>query len=128
MDNAAHSSTDDEELALVTVRVVLEGVGAEVLGMNPAQPEPTELISFCSAVIGTVAPEPEKVALVITGDFVESVKSRLPEGQYRDSFSLERGAGIVGGKAMAVREEIHVLLHAYMFADPDWADASLPPG
>lgn len=98
-----------------------------MLGMSPEQPVPTPLIDFCRTSLGLRALRPDEVKLVIAGDFVESVKARLPDGPYRDSFDLERGAGSVGSKTLIVDGEVHVVFPAFLFLDSGAARKHLPP-
>lgn len=104
--------------------LAIEFADLEVLGMQPDRPIATELMTFCTTALEVFALRPDEVTLIITADFVESVKSRLPEGHYRDGFALERGAGEVGGKTMWVDGDIHVLLHAWLFIDASVAAAA----
>jgi hypothetical protein len=104
----------------------IEAADLEALGVDPADPSPTELMNFCRAVLGTLAARAEEVTLVIAGDFVESVRSRLPDGPYRDAFDVDRGAGMVGAKTMRVGDEIHVVFPAWLFLDSAWAQVTLP--
>lgn len=108
-------------------RWVTENVDFEYIGMNPGNPQPTELILFCSAMIGTAALDPEKVCFVITGDFVKSVKQRLPVGKYRDNFDTQRGAGMVAAKTLKWSDEIHVVFPQWMFVDTAAALRLLEP-
>lgn len=105
----------------------VEDADLEALGMDPVNPSPTELMDFCRAALGTLAIRVEEVTFVIAGDFIESVKSRLPAGAYRDAFDVDRGAGTVGAKTMRVGDEIHVIFPAGLFLDSAWARATLSP-
>lgn len=107
--------------------VIIEGADLVMLGMGEEQPVSTPLIDFCRTALGTLALRADEVKLVIAGDFVESVKARLPDGAYRDTFDLERGAGAVGAKTLAVDGEIHVVLPAFLFLDSDAARRHLSP-
>ena len=108
-------------------RWIAEAVDFEYIGMNSGNPQPTELMIFCCAMLGTAAPDPEKVCFVVTGDFEESVKQRLPEGEYRDSFDTQRGAGMVAAKTLKVSDEIHVVFPQWMFVDTEAALRILEP-
>jgi hypothetical protein len=68
-----------------------------------------------------------KVVLVVTGDMVASTRERL-EPHLRDVFSDERGAGMLGGKTMAVGDEVHVLMPFWLYADADAAAQVMPGG
>lgn len=100
-----------------------EGVDTAMLGMSRADPQPTYLMNVCRAVLASHALDPDEVTFVIAGDFVESVKARLPEGPYRDTYDETRGAGTVGGKTLRVGDQIHVIFHAWLFLDPDAVEA-----
>ncbi|MDZ5146297.1 hypothetical protein [Microbacterium testaceum] len=105
----------------------VEDADLEALGMDSVNPSPTELMDFCRAALGALAVRVEEVTLVIAGDFIKSVKSRLPAGAYRDAFDVDRGAGTVGAKTMRVGGEIHVIFPAWLFLDSTWARATLSP-
>ena len=118
--NACSRETEAQPLLpqpLALSRWIAESVDFEYIGMDPENPQPTELMVFCCAMLGIAALDPEKVCFVIAGDFVESVKQRLPEGEYRDSFETQRGAGIVAAKTLKVGDEIHVVFPQWMFVD-----------
>lgn len=123
-------STDDTADALTSipaVQVVIEDADSVMLGMDPRQPVATPLIDFCRGALELLALRPDEVKLVIAGDFFESVKSRLPDGPYRDSFDLERGAGSVAAKTLVVDGEVHVVFPAFLFLDSDAAREHLSP-
>lgn len=111
------SRTEDTPLSGFTV----EGIEIARLGMDPEKSMPTPLMLACCAAIGGVVPEPNKVFLVLAGNLVESIKSRLPMGQYRNSFDDERGAGILAAKTLNVGEDIHIVLPAGLFELPEAA-------
>lgn len=92
----------------------------EMLGVRP-DGTVSELILKCLEQLADSATSPEKVALVITDDFTSAVRSRMPISLGK-SFTEERGGGIVGGKTMQVGDEIHVVVHAWMFLDADAAE------
>lgn len=102
-------------LSVPAVALVLEDVDPVALGVDAHAQQTPELINFCRAILAAMAVEPDAVRLVITGNFVESVKRRLPEGDYRDNFDEIRGAGTVGAKTMVVADEIHVVFPAWLF-------------
>lgn len=108
------------------VGFILEDADAEALGVDPATGQVSELINFCRATIAAMAPDPSSVLLVIAGDFVGSVKSRLPQ-TYRDSFDDARGAGLVAAKTMVVGDEIHVVFPAWYFLDSAAMEARMSP-
>lgn len=110
-------STHEAGSAVAVVGFILEDADAEALGVDPATGQASELINFCRAIIAAMSTDPSSVLLVIAGDFVGSVKSRLPEGAYRESFDEARGAGLVAAKTMVVGDEIHVVFPAWYFLD-----------
>ncbi|WP_137771951.1 MULTISPECIES: hypothetical protein [unclassified Microbacterium] len=110
-----------------SVALVVEDADCAMLGMDPERSVPTPLIAFCQGALGILALRPDEVKMVIAGDFVESVKARLPDGPYRDSFDLERGAGSVGAKTLVVDGEVHVVFPAFLFLDSDAAREHLSP-
>ena len=101
------------------IRLAVDFCDAEALGVRAGADGATltDSLLFCLGVTSALALRDSEVVLVITGDFVESVKARLPEGPYRDSYDRTRGAGTVGGKTLVVSDEVHVLLDAWMFYD-----------
>jgi hypothetical protein len=117
------STPADEPVQYVAIRH--EFVDIEMLGMDPEQPVATELMSFCAAILALIAVRPGECLLVVTGDFVESVKQRLPEGVYRDRYDIVRGSGLVGGKTILVGDQVHVVMPAQLFV-PDTATMEDP--
>lgn len=115
---------EEAELRLAACR--FEFVDAKALGVDPATWDPTEAINFARAVLGTLALRPDEVLLVVSGDLVRSVRDRLPAGTERDSFNDDRGAGLLGGKTMYVRGEVHVILPAMFFLSKEAARLVLP--
>lgn len=114
----------EDQGPVAVVSIVWENVDTSALGMGTDNPQPTYLMNVCRAVLASHALQPDEVVFVITGDFVESVKARLPEGSYRDAYDENRGAGIVGGKTMRVGDEIHVVFHAWLFLDADATESA----
>lgn len=131
--NSANASSGEAEAQpprpqpIAFSRWIAEGVDFEYIGIDSRNPQPTELMLFCCAMLGTAALDPEKVCFVITGDFVESVKQRLPEGEYRDSFDTQRGAGMVAAKTLKVNDEIYVVFPQWVFVDTAAALRLLEP-
>lgn len=119
--------TSAEELQISFSAWSVEGADLVLLGMDADAPEPNDLMNFCRAVLGTLALDADAVVFVVAGDFAESVKRRLPEGEYKDAFDLERGAGTVAAKTMRVDDEIHVVFPAWMFVDLEAARKLLTP-
>src|SRR4051794_543851 len=96
--------------------IALEYTDLTSLGMDPDNPQATELISACAAVLFSNALDPSRCRLVITGDFIRSTRQRLPEGPYRDNFHLNRSTGLVAGKTITLPDgTIDVLLHDFLF-------------
>lgn len=94
----------------------LEFLDPAQLGMSPDNPVATELMVACVGLLSQCAVEPGRCRMIITGDFVGSVRDRLDEGEYRDSFGLDRGSGVVGGKTMLMPDgSVDVLLHGFLF-------------
>lgn len=123
MTAGSEAEESAELLPIAVVDIAWEGVDTAVLGMSRDDPQPTSLMNVCRAVLAAYALEPDDVIFVIAGDFVESVKARLPAGPYRDTYDETRGAGTVGGKTMTVGDQIHVVFHAWLFLDPDAVEA-----
>lgn len=109
-------SSENDYLTHPTVSC--EYVEATTLGIDPTMRYLPGLISFCQRTLADMAPDPDAVLLVITGDFVHSVTKRLPTETDETGLSEERGAGRVAGKTMEVDDEIHVLIPTWHFPDP----------
>lgn len=107
------------------VAYAFEAVDPVLLGMDAESWIPTEQVNLARAILALTAVNMTKVVLVVTGDMVESTRERLPQ-QQRDLFSDERGAGMLGGKTMAVGDEVHVLMPCWLYVDTE-AAASLMP-
>lgn len=113
------------DLPVPATAVIFEDVDPPALGVDPQSGETPALINFCRAALAQMALDPDSVALVVSGDFVASVKRRLPRGPYRDRYDEVRGAGTVGAKTMVVGEEIHVVVPAWQFEDQSSDEATL---
>lgn len=108
--------SDDTELQFAAVTG--EYLDMSALGIDPANPVGSDLMAWCAAFLGTVAPEPARTRLIISGDFVTSVRDRLEAGFYRDNFTTERGNGVVGGKTMTLPDgNVHVIIPAFVFKE-----------
>ncbi|MGC4154509.1 MAG: hypothetical protein QM628_15725 [Propionicimonas sp.] len=92
----------------------LEYLDPAQLGVSPSNPVATELMVACVGLLSQCAVEPGRCRLIITGDFVESVRQRLPEGEYRDTYGVDRGTGVVGGKTMQMPDRTLDVLVADM--------------
>lgn len=78
-------------------------------GIKNSAGEVPEIILLCLRIASEILPQPDMVSLVLTGDFVRSVRHRLNGADY----SLDRGSGFVGGKTMRNDDgSIDILLHA----------------
>lgn len=114
------------------VQVQLEAVNPELAELlTTASPLP-EFLVVCVNAATEIAHVPENVKLVITGDFVQSVKARLSDTEAAGSFNLSRGEGVVAGKTMRDGDYMAVILHAAVFqqaldyrANPDAAELFL---
>lgn len=75
-----------------------------------------ELVSWCLERLAKDSSEPDQVRLVLSGDFVASVRDRFEDTPGASQYTIMRGSGIVGGKTIACRDgHIDVLLHAGFF-------------
>jgi hypothetical protein len=98
--------------------LVLEYIEFDWFGMDPDAPAATQLMAECVGVMSKLVVEPRGCRLVVTGDFVRSVRDRLPDGPYRDSYGLDRNTGMVAGKTMSVTDSgFDVLMHAAVFVE-----------
>lgn len=75
------------------------------------------------AAVSSIAVDADRVRLVITGDFVQSVRDRTLSEYYRENYDMERGTGMVGRKTMTLADgSVDVLLHASGFQAPGSED------
>jgi len=111
------------ETETVLPSLVLEWVSPENLGIDSDSGTVPPLLYASLSTIGRAALRATEVRLVLTGDFVASVRERIPEGPFRDAYDTTRGDGIVAGKTMD-REDgtIDVVLPAWMFVALDDSD------
>lgn len=101
-------------------RLHLEAVDPWVLGLTVGVDglELSDLVLRCMTELGTYAPRPQEIALVITGNFDDSVRARYAEVGSPASFTSKRGAGTVAGKTMVLRpDKIDILMPAWGFFD-----------
>lgn len=68
----------------------------------------------CARIVGRASLDPGKAVVVVTGDFVRSVRDRFP-AEIRHHYNSERGDGEVGAKTMVVADEVQVIMHEYYF-------------
>jgi hypothetical protein len=96
--------------------VTLEAVDPDAIAVDVEAGSLPDLLRWCVDTLASSVPEPDKASLVVTGDFVGSVRSRLREGSPAESYGVERGTGIVAGKTMDRGDgTIDVLLPAFFF-------------
>lgn len=86
------------------VSLSLDCLDPAVVRVDPSAGLVSPLITHCLAVIAAAVPHPGDTRLVISGDFVSSVKDRLAPGPYRDSYSTDRIDGSVGGKTLRLAD------------------------
>ena len=97
--------------------LALEHVDAGFIGVDPAAGTIPGAMSRCLEVLTRIAVDPGKVRLVVTGDFVGSVRERVDDGPASDDFNLKRGSGMVAGKTMPRDDgSIDVLLPWWFFS------------
>lgn len=102
------------------VGVVFEAVDPGALNVDIDAATVPPLMLWCVAALSELAPDPARVRLVVTGDFVGSVNARMSGGGAESSFDLARGSGFVGGKTIPMPDgTIDVLLHAAWFVELD---------
>lgn len=100
-----------------TLNLALEYVDPEQLGVTSGGIEPESLIAKCAAILHDLTPEPQQVRIVISGDFVQSVRGRLSNAERAAAFDIGRNGGMVGGKTMEQADgTIDVILQAVLFA------------
>lgn len=103
--------------------VLLEGCEWPDIGVAPESDKLPELVAWCMAAVGLIAVDSDRVRLVITGDFVQSVRDRTLSEYYRENYDTERSTGTVGGKTMTLADgSVDVLLHASGFRRPESED------
>ncbi|MHB1010161.1 MAG: hypothetical protein ACYC1E_13170 [Propionibacteriaceae bacterium] len=125
MTESQQASTEDGT-APALPSIVLESVTPEQLGMGAVHPQATPLMIECVRIIGAFALAPERCRLVLTGDFISSVRRRVADDYYRDNFNLARSTGQVGGKTMGLPAgDIDVLMPADLFDSDLFGDALL---
>lgn len=96
--------------------LVLEHLDPALLGVNPEAGTVSPLIYECLKILGAASLRPAETQLVIAGDFVASVRDRLPVGPYRDHYDTTRGDGFVGGKTLTLPDgHIDVVMPAGIF-------------
>lgn len=120
-----NGSTEDQTYPVSALQ--LEWIDDPVkFGIKNSAGEVPEVILLCLTIASEILPQPDMVSLVLTGDFVGSVRHRLNGADY----SLDRGSGFVGGKTMRNDDgSIDILLHAALaqraFSPVENPDATL---
>lgn len=62
--------------------------------------ELAERVGHAAAIIADRVPDPDKIDLVVTGDFVASVRARAATAQEASEYSTERGSGLAIAKTI----------------------------
>lgn len=110
----------DEAPSVVAAKVMIEHVDPTLLGIDPENPSAPALMSWCATVLGAIALDPEQVTLLVTGDFVASVRSRSVTEEQREAYHTARNAGMVGAKTMPRPDgTIDVIAPAWWFLGAD---------
>ncbi|MBM7825117.1 hypothetical protein JOD55_000944 [Arcanobacterium pluranimalium] len=97
------------------VNVYFESIKPELAEFISSSSPLPEFLMICINLATEIAEDPSKTNLVITGDFVESTKTRLGDTEAAKSYDLLRGIGVVGGKTIQDGDTMTVLLHADIF-------------
>lgn len=121
MSNPAAPAVEPSSAPDVEAPLTLEHVDLELLGLDPAAVTATSLMSWCVLTLRDAVARPGGVRLVITGDFVRSVRERSVTTHQQQNYHVARNAGLVGAKTMPrPNGTIDVLIPAVLFApDPD---------
>ena len=97
--------------------LMLQFVDPSTVGVDPESGLIPNAMWHCVQLLGEISVAPERVRLVVTGDFVRSVQERLGEHPAAEDFDLQRGSGLVAGKTMPEADgSIDVLLHSGFFS------------
>lgn len=72
----------------------------------------------CLGLLGEISVDPDRVRLVVTGDFVASVQQRLADGR-GPAFGVERGSGMVAAKTMPTSDGFIDVLVPWWFFNVD---------
>ncbi|WP_456695502.1 hypothetical protein [Aeromicrobium sp. P5_D10] len=100
-----------------TLILSLEYVDPEELGVQSGSIAPDSMIATCAGILHDLALEPQHVRMVITGNFVQSVRDRMSNAEEAAAYDVGRNEGIVGGKTMDRTDgTIDVILQAVIFA------------
>ena len=94
--------------------LVLEFVAPGAIGFG--SDEVPELLARSIEILRQTAVSPESTRLVVTGDFVASVRSRLGDHPSASTYGTERGPGTVGAKTMPQPDgSVDVIVPAWFF-------------
>lgn len=119
-------SHDPGQPGAASITVVLEYVDPTVLAVDPDTGEGSPLLCACAELLAACGVVAAKTRLVITGDFVRSVRDRgEPGSAYHQNYDIQRNTGMVGGKTIPRPDStIDVLLHAAMLVPTENGDRS----
>ena len=107
----------EDEQGRSVVGVALEEVDPTWIGVDVQTSATPALLGWCVVALTDLVPDPGTVRLVVTGDFLASVKDRITEPLERDFFDLRRNDGLVAAKTMRRPDgRIDVLVPAWWFA------------
>ena len=112
--------TDSSQPPKVEMPITIENADLAWFGMDESNPVAPELMGFCAAVLRAIAPSPERVQLVVTGDFVASVRKRSITEHQQQNYDVARSSGVVGAKTMPRPDgTIDVITPAWWFMGDD---------
>ncbi len=105
----------DEPAAAATIS--FEYADLELLGVDAEAGTVGPAISECAGLLSACGVDVSAARLVITGDFVRSVRDRgEPGSTYHENYDTARNTGVVGGKTIKRPDStIDILLHAAFF-------------
>ena len=100
-----------------TLAVAIEYADPALLGVDAANGSFPELIQTCGEVLLACGADPVRTRLVITGDFVQSVRDRgEPDSEYHQNYDTRRNDGVVVGKTIDRDDNtVDVLLQGGLF-------------
>lgn len=70
-----------------------------LIGVHPDTGEVPVAMGLCVQALSAIAPRPAQARLVVSGDFVRSVRDRLPP-EVAGGYGVRRGSGFVAAKTM----------------------------
>lgn len=118
-------SGEDEETTS-SIALVLEYVDPSLIYVDLDAGTYPQLLRACASCLVACGVDTNKTRLVITGDFVQSVRDRGEAGStYHENYDTQRNTGMVGGKTIPLPDgTVDVLLQAVMFLpehqETDW--------